>query len=79
LKEVHPYQLSLYFLDFDQQERRSAVEIFNPKTLNILAPVAIVRNYSHGKYLSFNFDQSVRLRINHVRGKNAALSGIFFD
>ena len=32
-----------------------------------------------GKYLSFNFDQSVRLRINHVRGKNAVLSGIFFD
>lgn len=79
LKESHPYQLSLYFLDFDHQDRRSAVEIFDPKTLNILAPVGIVRNYGQGKYFSFNFDQSVRVRINHVRGKNAAVSGLFFD
>jgi hypothetical protein len=34
---------------------------------------------SNGKYLSFRLFGSLRIRVNHVRGKNAALSGIFFD
>ncbi|MGV8879178.1 MAG: alpha-L-rhamnosidase C-terminal domain-containing protein [Sphingobacteriaceae bacterium] len=79
LKKDHPYKLSMYFLDFDHQNRRSAIEIFDLETLNILAPVAMVRHYEKGKYLGFSFNKSVRIRINHVRGKNAALSGIFFD
>ncbi len=79
LKRSQPFQLSLYFLDLDRQDRRSAIELFDLKTLNIIAPVEIVRNYEEGKYVTFSFNQSVRIRINHVRGKNAAVSGIFFD
>ncbi len=79
LKQDHPYRLSMYFLDFDKQDRRSEIEIFDLKTLNIIAPVQMIRNYENGKYISFSFDKSVRIRINHVRGKNAAVSGIFFD
>lgn len=79
LKENHPYHLSLYFLDWDKQERRSAMEIFDLETLNMIAPVVMVRNYEKGKYVCFTFNKSVRIRINHVRGKNAAVSGIFFD
>lgn len=79
LKEGHPYQLSMYFLDYDKQDRRSSIEIFDLETLNIIAPVAMIRDYGQGKYISFSFNKSVRIRINHVRGKNAALSGIFFD
>ena len=79
LKENHPYCLSMYFLDWDKQNRRSAIEIFDLETLNIIAPVEMIRNYDQGKYVRFSFNKSVRIRINHVRGKNAALSGIFFD
>lgn len=79
LKENHPYKISMYFLDFDKQDRRSAIEIFDLKTLNIIAPVEMVRHYEQGKYVTFTFDKPVRIRINHVRGKNAAVSGIFFD
>lgn len=79
LKENHPYNLSMYFLDMDKQDRRSAIEIFDLETLNIIAPVEMVRHYEQGKYVSFSFNKSVRIRINHVRGKNAAVSGIFFD
>lgn len=79
LKENHPYYLSMYFLDFDKQDRRSAIEIFDLETLNIIAPVEMIRHYEQGKYVSFTFNKSVRIRINHVRGKNAAVSGIFFD
>ena len=79
LKENHPYKLSLYFLDWNKQERRSAIEVFDFKTLNIIAPVEMIRHYENGKYITFDFDKSVRIRINQVRGKNAAVSGIFFD
>jgi len=79
LKENHPFQLSLYFLDWDKKDRRSAIEIFDLSSLNIIAPVQLVDHYEQGKYISFSFDRPVRIRINQVRGKNAALSGIFFD
>ncbi len=73
------YKISMYFLDYDKKDRRSAIEIFDLKTLNIIAPVQIIRNYSQGKYVTFTVDRPVRLRINHVRGQNAAVNGIFFD
>ena len=62
LKYNHPYKLSMYFLDWDKENRRSVIEIFDLQTLNIIAPVAMVRDYEHGKYVSFSFDKSVRIR-----------------
>ena len=78
-KENKPYKVSMYFLDYDKKDRRSAIEIFDLKTLNIIAPVQIIHNYSQGKYVTFTVDRPVRLRVNHVRGQNAAVSGIFLD
>lgn len=73
------HQLALYFLDWDKASRRSVLEIFDGKTYKLLAPVQMIRNYQNGKYLVFNYSGSIRLRINQVRGPNAALSGVFFD
>ncbi|WP_461085555.1 alpha-L-rhamnosidase C-terminal domain-containing protein [Spirosoma flavus] len=74
-----PYYLTLYFLDWDRKGRRSAIELFDAETLEILAPVQVVDTYRNGKYIRFKIDHSVRVRINHVRGPNAALAGIFFN
>lgn len=79
VKDKQFHRVSLYFLDWEKYNRRSAVEIFDLKTLKILSPVQLIRNYTMGKYLSFNYSSSIRIRINQVRGKNAALSGLFFD
>jgi len=79
MKRPQPCRLSLYFVDWERCGRRSAIEIFDLDNKQLLAPVHIVRNYDEGKYVSFNIDRPVRIRINQVRGKNAALSGIFFD
>lgn len=73
------HQVALYFLDWDNQNRRSAVELFDMNTLDLLSPVQLIRTYTKGKYLIFNYRGSTRIRINQVRGKNAALSGLFFD
>lgn len=79
LKSNRPYKVSLYFVDWDASERRSAIEIFDLGTKNLLAPLHMVRNYQGGKHVTYEFDRSVRIRINQVRGPNAALSAIFFD
>lgn len=73
------YQVALYMVDWDKKERRSAIEIFDLDNKEILKPVHMVRNYENGKYIIYNFDRPVRIRINQVRGPNAVLSGIFFD
>ncbi|WP_448633833.1 hypothetical protein [Pedobacter panaciterrae] len=73
------HQIALYFLDWDNKERRSAVEVFDANTLKLISPVQLIKDYQNGKYLIFNYTGSIRIRINHVRGENAAVSGIFFD
>lgn len=78
-KKGQTYSVSLYFLDWDMQKRRSAIEVFDYSTRELILPVHLVRNYEKGKYVTYTFDRPVRIRINHVRGTNASLSGIFFD
>ena len=73
------YQIALYFVDWDNKDRRVAVEMIDATTLNLIAPVRIVTDFYGGKYLVFSYTKSAKFRINQVRGDNAVLSGIFFD
>jgi hypothetical protein len=73
------HRLALYFLDWDDKDRRSAIEIFDLKTLNLLSPVQMVKNYTKAKYLIFNYRGGIWIRINQICGSNAAVSGVFFD
>jgi len=73
------YQVALYFVDWDNNGRRLAVEMFDANTLDLVAPVKVVTNFFGGKYLVYTYDRSAKFRIDHVRGDNAVLSGIFFD
>ena len=79
IKGKKTYQVALYFVDWDKKERKTAVEMFDLKTKKLIAPLKIIRNYYGGKYLVFQYNKSVRFRVDQVRGVNASLSGIFFD
>lgn len=79
LIDSQKYRIALYFLDWDRLGRRQAVEVFDLKTLSRIAPVEIVKDFEQGKYLIYECAQSVRFRINQIRGKNAVLNAIFFD
>ena len=79
VSDDQPHRLAIYFLDWDKQARRSAVEIFDAETLRLLAPVQLIKGYKNGKYLIFTYSKSIRIRINQVRGPNAAVSGLLFD
>jgi len=79
VKKEQSYQASLYFLDWDNQNRKVQIEMFDLTTLKLVAPVQVVKNFSRGKYLSFTYTKSVRIRINMINEPNATLSAIFFD
>ena len=79
LANAKPCQIALYFVDWDNKDRRVAVEVFDRETLARIAPVRLVRDFAGGKYLIYQYNKSVRFRINQVRGDNATLSGIFFN
>lgn len=78
LSEERPFPVALYFADWNTQERVQAVELFDLKTKELLAPVAWVSDFAEGVYLVYCCPGSVRFRIDQVRGENAVLSGIFF-
>lgn len=76
---THDYRISLYFVDWDKKGRQIGVEMFDANTLNLIAPVKIVKNCQGGAYLTYSYNKSAKFRFNVIRGDNAVLSGIFFD
>jgi len=79
LKAEHAYRMALYLIDRDRQQRREAVDLFDLDTRKMIAPTALVDNFTGGKYLVYEYNRSCRIRLNHVRGGDAVISGIFFD
>jgi hypothetical protein len=73
------YQVALYFVDWDNQGRREAVEMMDATTLKLVAPVKIVNAFAGGKYLVYTYNKSAKFRFDKVRGETVTLSGIFFD
>lgn len=41
-------------------------------------PVYVIHDYYDGKYITFELDKPVRVRINHVRGKKESLKVVSF-
>lgn len=78
-RTAKPYKVSLYFVDWDNDSRRSAIEVFDLDSRRLLAPVYMVRDYSGGVYVTFSVDRPIRIRVNQVRGRNASLSALFID
>jgi len=76
---IRPYQVALYFVDWDNKGRRQAMEMFDAETLKMIAPVRLVKGFSGGAYLVYAYDRSAKFRIVKVRGDIISLSGIFFD
>ena len=72
------YTVALYFVDWDRQGRQMAVDMFDGNTYDMIAPTQVIKNCENGVYLVYKYTDSVRFRINQMRGEDAVLSGIFF-
>lgn len=79
LKQPAEYQLALYFVDLDRKGRRQSIELFDMETRKLIAPTRVYSDFTDGSYAVYNCRQSVRIRVNHIRGDNAVLNGLFFD
>ncbi|MET6997783.1 alpha-L-rhamnosidase C-terminal domain-containing protein [Chitinophaga defluvii] len=58
---------------------RFVIDIFDAQTKNLIHPTVLVDTFSAGSYYTFTAKQSVRIRISHLQGDDAAISGIFFQ
>ena len=79
MKDRKKHRIALYFADWKNQGSSQAVEILDGETMQLLAPVSMVKNHAKGVYLVFECDRSVKFRFNKIRGSIVTISGIFFD
>jgi hypothetical protein len=71
------YQLALYFLDWDQQNRAEIVNTLDPTT-NALLDTRVVTSFANGTYLVWNVRGHVAFQITASPGSvNAVVSGVF--
>jgi hypothetical protein len=73
------YQVALYFVDWNKTGMRMAVEMFDAETLDLIAPVKVIDDFSGGAYLVYQYGKSAKFRINKIKGDGVSLSGMFFD
>jgi len=78
-KSQQAYTVSLYFTDWKNENLSSVLEVFDLNTQKIVMPDYFFNNYQHGKYITLTLHQSVRIRIQRVRGENTSFGGLFFD
>jgi hypothetical protein len=59
--------------------RAEQAQLFDLASRKLIAPTRVYTNFTGGIYAVYRCRQSVRVRVNHIRGDNAVLSGLFFD
>jgi hypothetical protein len=72
------HQVALYVLDGDNSGRVERIDVVDPVSGAVLDSHTI-SSFSSGIYLVWNLSGHVQLRITHLTGTNAAISGLFFD
>ncbi|WP_436833837.1 alpha-L-rhamnosidase C-terminal domain-containing protein [Parapedobacter sp. DT-150] len=55
------------------------VDLFDYNSKNLIHPTICVATFGKSNYYTFKTTGSVRIRISHLEGEDAALSGIFFQ
>ena len=78
LTDGQTHDLVLYFLDWDQEGRSEQVQLTNATTGTVL-DTETVSSFSSGVYLQWAVRGNVLFTFTRLTGKNAVLSGLFFD
>lgn len=72
------YRLAVYLLDYDTNNTRAQTLTLTDSAGAVLSTYTATR-FTSGRYLLWDIDQSVTLRIVRTGGANAVLSGVFLD
>jgi hypothetical protein len=79
LQDGQAHQVALYMLDFSRVSQMQRLDVIDAITGQIL-DTRDVTDFGDGRYLSWSLRGHIQIRfINTANGKNATLSGIFFD
>lgn len=78
LSSVGGKRIAFYVVDWDRQNRRERFEFLDAVTGAVLDS-RTVSDFQEGKYLVWDVQGSVRVRVTNVSGPNAVLMGIFVD
>ena len=82
LKSPRKFRVALYVADCRQVgpfPRELNFDAYDLETLNRVAPSVRVDDFAGGVYLIFEYDRSLRIRGNNIRGDNAVINAVFFD
>ena len=79
LKYNHPYRLAVYTADCDKGGRDYFAEAFDLETMNRLTPCTRVKDMEGGVYLIYEYNRSIRVMLNNIRGDNTLINAVFFD
>lgn len=79
LKYNHPYRIALYMADCDNGGRDHCIDAFDLETMNRIAPTVRVSHFNGGVYVVYEYDKSICIFNNNVRGDNAVMNAVFFD
>ena len=70
--------LSLYFVDFDNQNRKQIVELIDTATGAALDNTEL-EQFRPGVWLTYTVRGDVSVRVTSLTGASAVISGVFFD
>ncbi|TDE11271.1 alpha-L-rhamnosidase C-terminal domain-containing protein [Dyadobacter psychrotolerans] len=73
------YTFSVFVKDLEKKQTRFIVELFDLQSKNIVSVPSLIEETQNGKYITFTCAKPVRVRISHIRGGNALVSGVFFQ
>jgi alpha-L-rhamnosidase len=75
------YRIAVYVVDFDSKGRKETVNLLDRLTFNPISPTVLLdgEGFVGGTWLVWEYNRSVRLRFNYVRGDNQVVSAILFD
>ena len=73
------HEVSLYAVDFDNQNRSEQVQIIDDVTGKVL-DTETLNSFQNGKYLSWDVSGNVTIKVTNLNpSTNAVVSGIFFS
>jgi len=72
-------QFSLYFLDWDEGERRDTKIQMIDRTTNKVLDERDIRKFGHGRYVVYELSGDVRVQIKSNMWWKGSVSGLFFD
>jgi hypothetical protein len=78
LSDSSARNLSLYFVDFDNKNRKQIVELLDATT-GVALDRTELTGFRSGTWLTYNIEGAVSIRITSLTGASAVLSGMFFD